>query len=68
MKYSFRGTWVAQWVEHPTLDFGSGHDLRVMRLSPKLGSTVRVKFACPFPSDVSLTPNPLHLSLSVSNK
>ena len=25
-----RGTWVAQSVEHLTLDFGSGHDPRVV--------------------------------------
>ena len=25
------GAWVAQLVKHLTLDFGSGHDLRVMR-------------------------------------
>ena len=25
----FQGAWVAQSVEHPTLDFGSGHDLVV---------------------------------------
>ena len=31
------GAWVAQSVEHLTLDFISGHDLRVMRLSPMLG-------------------------------
>ena len=29
-----RGTWVAQLVKCLTLDFGSGHDLRVMRSSP----------------------------------
>ena len=29
-----RAAWVAQSVNHLTLDFGSGHDLRVMRLSP----------------------------------
>ena len=28
-----RGTWVAQSVECPTLDFGSGHDPRVLGLS-----------------------------------
>ena len=28
-----KGTWVAQSVGHPTLDFGSDHDLRVLRLS-----------------------------------
>ena len=25
-----RGTWMAQFIEHPTLDFGSDHDLRVL--------------------------------------
>ena len=24
------GTWVAQWVERPTLDFSSDHDLKVV--------------------------------------
>ena len=28
------GCWVVQSVEHPTLGFGSGHELRVMRSSP----------------------------------
>ena len=32
-----RGTWVAQLVKHPTLDFGSGHDLRVLGSSPISG-------------------------------
>ena len=27
LKRKSRGAWVAQWVKHPTLDFGSGHDL-----------------------------------------
>ena len=27
---SSRGSWVAQLVKHPTLDFGSGHDLGVV--------------------------------------
>ena len=36
----FRGAWAAQSVEHLTLDFGSGHDLRVVRLSPVLGSAL----------------------------
>ena len=30
----FRGTWVAQSVMHPTLDFGSGHDLTVLEFKP----------------------------------
>ena len=32
------GAWMAQSVECLTFDFGSGHDLRVMRSSPVLGS------------------------------
>ena len=32
------GTWVPQVVEHQTLDFSSGHDLRVLGSSPALGS------------------------------
>ena len=28
---------MSQLVQHPTLDFGSGHNLRVVRLSPTLG-------------------------------
>ena len=34
LKQIHRGVWVAQLVKRPTLDFGSGHDLSVMRLSP----------------------------------
>ena len=30
-----KGAWVAQSTKCPTLDFGSGHDLRVIGLSPK---------------------------------
>ena len=29
-----KGTWVAQSDKYLTLDFSSGHDIRVMRLSP----------------------------------
>ena len=32
------GVWVTQLVKHPTLDFTSAHDPRVMGLSPMLGS------------------------------
>ena len=38
-KKQFRGTREAQSVECPTLGFGSGHDLRVLGLSPGSGST-----------------------------
>ena len=31
---------MAQWVEHPTLDFSSGHDPRVAELSPVLASAL----------------------------
>ena len=32
-KKNLGGFWVAQSVEYPTLDFGSGHDLMVVRSS-----------------------------------
>ena len=34
----FRAAWVVQSVKCLTLDFGSGHDLRVVRWSPASGS------------------------------
>ena len=34
------GTWVAQLFKHPTLDFGSGHDLRIVGSSPMSGSAL----------------------------
>ena len=33
---------MAQLSKHPTLDFGSGHDLRVVRSSPASGSKLGV--------------------------
>ena len=39
------GTWVAQGVDCPTLDFGSGHDLKVMGSSPASGSALNRKHA-----------------------
>ena len=36
-----QGTYVAQLVEHPTLDFDLGHDHRVVELSLELGSALR---------------------------
>ena len=35
-----QGTWVAQWIEHPTLDLSSGLDFKVMSSRPTLGSTL----------------------------
>ena len=37
------GAWMAQSVKCPTLDFVSGHDLRVLRLSPTVGSALDVE-------------------------
>ena len=34
---------MAQSVECPTLDFGSGHDPRVVESSPGLGSTLSME-------------------------
>ena len=42
-KAVFRGAWVAHSVRHPTLDFDSGHDLRVVGLSSTSGSKLSVE-------------------------
>ena len=34
LQSTLRGAWVAQWVEHPTLCFSSGHDLMVCGSEP----------------------------------
>ena len=39
------GAWMALSVKHLTLDFSSGHDLRVMKLSLGSGSTLSVELA-----------------------
>ena len=31
------GVWVAQSVKHPTHPFGSGHDLMVLEIEPRIG-------------------------------
>ena len=31
------GAWVAQSVKHPTLDFGSSHDLTIRKFKPRVG-------------------------------
>ena len=60
---------MAQSDKHPTLDFGSGHDLKVVRSSPMSGSTLSMAGA----AGDSLSPSfsappplafPLPLSLS----
>ena len=37
------GTWVTESVKCPTLDFRPGHDFRVVRSSPMLGSALGVE-------------------------
>ena len=54
----FRSAWGAQSVEHPTLDFSSGHDARVVGSSPVPGSALSVEPAW----------DSLSLSLSLSKK
>ena len=47
---------MAQWVKPLTLDFGSDHDLRVVKSSPALGSMLSWKFAGGFLSLSSSAP------------
>ena len=64
-----RGSWVAQSVERPTLDFGSGHDLRVVRSSPGLGYSIRclLELHSPFSSSSAFPYSCfLFLSLKIS--
>ena len=59
------GYLVIQSVECPTLDFGSGHDPRVVGLSLELGSMLSVEPASDSVSSLSAL---LPSSLSLSNK
>ena len=53
------GTWMAQLVKHPTLDFGSGHDLMVHEIEPRMGHCAdRTKATWDSPS-FSLSAHPL---------
>ena len=38
---TYRGTWMAQSVEPPTLDFSSGHDLMIPELEPHTEPSVK---------------------------
>ena len=64
------GTWVAQLVKYLTLDFGSGHDLGFVRLSPTSGSMLSGKSASlPLSSSPSYPLPPPHTpSLSLALK
>ena len=46
-----RGTWVVQSTEHLTLEFGSGHDPKVVGSNPVSGSVLNVE-----PAQNSLPP------------
>ena len=46
---------MAQSVKHPNLGFGSGHDLRVLGLSPVWGSVLSAELACPSSSPLSIS-------------
>ena len=52
-----------QSIKHLTLDFGSGLDFRVMRLSPESGSAPGMK-----PASDSLSPSPSTPSPSLKKK
>ena len=43
-----KGTWVAQLVKRLTLEFGSGHDIMVVRSSPELSLVLSVEPAWDF--------------------
>ena len=43
LKMKTQGAWVAQSVEHLTLDFSSGHDPRVVGFSPASGSVLSME-------------------------
>ena len=60
------GTWMAQSVNHLTLGFSSGHNLRVMRLSLMLGSMLIGEFASPSPSAPPPAPA-LHAVSQINN-
>lgn len=58
---------MAQSVKHPIPDFGSGHNLRVVRSSPASGSTLSMEPAWDFLSP-SLTPSSPDISLKKKKK
>ena len=54
--FKVMGTWVAQLVKHPTLDFGSLHDLVVHGIEPSLSahSLLRI-LSLPLPRSPTLS-------------
>ena len=69
LRSMFRGILADQSIEHPALDFCSGHDLMVHGLSPTLGSVLQCRACLGFSPSLSFHPSParaLSLSLSLS--
>ena len=64
-KEEMLGTWVAQLVKCPTLDFSSGHDLWIMGLTPMSGSTLSEESAW---DSLSLSPIPCSFTCFLSLK
>ena len=64
-----KGTWVAQLVKYPTLDFSSGHDLTVheIKLHIRLFAVSTDLASDPLSHSLSALP-PLAFSLSLKNK
>ena len=58
---------MAQLLGRPTLDFGSGHDLRVLGSNPEMGSTLSVSLLELLSPPPPLPP-PLTLSLTLCLK
>ena len=52
-KTVLRGTWVAQSVEHLSLDFSSGHDCMVLRWSPASGLSLSLSVPPPLAQALS---------------
>ena len=53
---NLRGTWVAQLVKGPTLDFGSGHDLMVRVIEPHVSLCARCGACLEFSFSFCLSP------------
>ena len=63
----YRGTWMAQSVKHPTLDFSSGHDLTVHGIKPCLRLCTGSMEPAWDSLSISIYPSPM-LSFSLKGK
>ena len=66
-KLENRSAWLAQSARHLAVDFGSGHDLRIVGSSPGSNSLLSVDSGSPSPLP-SVPPYSVLLSLSLSDK